>query len=168
VYGSHPHPQQYPPQYVPQYVPQPATIKGVPLQPGERVIFVRNDDGSDARIGNIIVGVLLLVIAIGIIFLVMAFLDHSYTFAITTQRFLLIKGNDPSKAKWIPLGQVRRVTRIMRRGRLDKVRLEGANNQEMLLEVMIDDRDQLGRMVLATVENPALPQQLPPAPNVVP
>jgi hypothetical protein len=85
----------------------PPTVRGVPLQPGERVVFFEEPDDSAARSLLLTLGILTLPIAIGI-----AFLLHRRRLArtsvralvITTQRALVVYGSGASVS--YPLGEL--------------------------------------------------------------
>ncbi len=137
----------------------PPTVKGIPLAPGERVVYYRHDDGRTARIVFAILGVVFLVAVLGVIFLIAALFDYRTTIVITTQRFILVKGKDPPK--WIPHGQVRRLVRVIKGG-LRSIDLYDANGSELSFHVRSDAA--LAETITRYVENPALAAQAPSVP----
>lgn len=158
-HGPPPGPPQWP-QAVPMApISPPPTVKGIPLAPGERVVFYKHDDGKTTRIVFVIVGVLLLVAVLGVIFLIAALFDYRETIVITTQRFILVKGKDPPK--WIPHGQVRRLVRVMKGG-LRNIDLYDANDNE--LSFLVRSTPALAEAITRYVENPALTAQAPSVP----
>ena len=53
------------------------TVMGVPMEPGERVIWFKRHDYTVDKIIMWVVGVLFLVVLIGIIFIFMNYLSHN-------------------------------------------------------------------------------------------
>ncbi len=91
-------PQQ---QMVPQgYGPAPAgaggpTVMGIPLEPGERVIWFRKHDYTMEMIINLVVGALLLIVLIGVIFIVLGLTVNSRNpkaHILTNRRLIWISG----------------------------------------------------------------------------
>ena len=154
----------YPMQPMPCYETQ--TVKGFPLQPGERVVFFHHDDGVTTRIIFIVMGLVFLIAVFGLIFLIAAFFNWSETTAITTHRFIWFKGNDPTKARWIMHGQVRRITRVMRTGECRTMRLEDGRGQE--LEIGVVGQPMMQQAIMGAVDNPQGPAQWPSVANVQP
>jgi hypothetical protein len=74
----------------------PATVCGVPLEPGERVIYFHRTSHATAVIVGIIAGLLTLGIGIGFILIILAiripFANPTF-YVLTTRRLLLIKSN---------------------------------------------------------------------------
>lgn len=84
------------------------TVFGVPLGPGERVIFFRKLDYTVSMIVFIVLGVLLLVVIIGIIFILIGALMPLYqdkAVIVTNRRVILIKAN--RQPRWMDLPNIR-------------------------------------------------------------
>jgi hypothetical protein len=75
----------------------PATCYGVPLEPGERVIFFHRTSHTGTVVFGIIIGILFLALyGLGLIFIILAIripFTNPSIYALTTRRLLLIKNN---------------------------------------------------------------------------
>ncbi len=71
------------------------TVMGVPLEPGEHVIFFRRHDYTMEMIINLVVGALLLIILIGIIFIILGLTVNSRNpkaHILTNRRLIVVGG----------------------------------------------------------------------------
>jgi len=66
------------------------TVFGVPLEPGERVVYFRRVDPNWNKPALIVAGVLTLIFFIGIFFLAAGLMDRTTCWIITTRRFMII------------------------------------------------------------------------------
>ena len=74
----------------------PAGPFGIELETGERVLYVDTPDYASDKVVMSIIGALLLVVGVGIIFLVMAFMWNRWNprgNVVTDRRFVHVKGN---------------------------------------------------------------------------
>jgi hypothetical protein len=133
----------------------PPTVQGLPLAPGERVVFYEHDDGAKMRILFIVLGVLTLVAFIGVIFLIIAFTSKSETIAITTQRIIKIEGKVPT---FFVHGQTARMVRVMKGG---NHRIELYDAQQRQLSFYVRGNDALRETLMRFVENPQLTHHAP-------
>jgi len=122
MYGQQ---QQYPPApqapwgAVPPGYGPPGTVLGVPLEPGERVLWFRKHDYTTEKIILIVFGVLTLIILIGVIFLVMAFTLEGRSpraHALTNRRLLVFGPGNFAPAVY-PLMYITNLTPRRRRSR---------------------------------------------------
>jgi hypothetical protein len=89
----------------------PATVFGVPLEPGERIIYFRRDDPGWQKPFLIVIGVLTLFVFLGIFILYAGITADTVVYVITTKRFLVIEGLKRPKAEFIRHGRVERLTK---------------------------------------------------------
>jgi hypothetical protein len=85
----------------------PQTVCGIPLEPGERVIWFKKHDYTVEKVMMWILGVLFLIVLIGIIFIVLAVLTdgrNPKAHILTNRRLIMIPGNGPPQI--YPLEQV--------------------------------------------------------------
>jgi hypothetical protein len=83
----------------------PPTVQGVPLQPGERVLYYFKPSYTVDKVVFWIIGVILLFVLIGIVFIVLALLmdsRHPRAQIVTNMRVIEISGK--GVPNWIPLG----------------------------------------------------------------
>lgn len=140
------------------------TVKGIPLAPGERVVYFRHDPGNGNRTFLLVLGVLTLVMIVGVVFIILAFQNHASTIAVTTHRFILLKGTNPASAQWVEHGQVREVQRIHQNGGLRNLDLVDAWGNR--LSFYARGNTKLVELVSAFVANPALAAQAPTVPHL--
>jgi hypothetical protein len=100
-YGYAPHPQ--PPAYGQAPMPQPygmsaaaaRTVMGVPLEPGEHVIWFRRHHYTLEMVQNLVLGALLLIVLVGVVFIVLALTVNGRkprAHILTTYRLIYITG----------------------------------------------------------------------------
>ena len=121
-YGQ-PHYQQngYSPQqpYPQPYAPQ--TVWGVPLEPGERVIYYQRLTGIGERLFLFLIGILFLPILVGLLFLYFGVFyeqTHTRVYVITDRRIFSVTGTRKLK-EHIRLAEITKIERVFdqRRGR---------------------------------------------------
>jgi hypothetical protein len=82
----------------------PPTVDGIPLQPGERVVYFVKPDYSFTKVSLLIFGLLFLVVAVGVFFLfARARVDrrNARSLVITTQRLLVAHGTGETSSLWL-------------------------------------------------------------------
>ena len=87
--------------------PMGGTVMGVPLQPGERVIWFRKHDYATEMIVNIVLGVIFLVILVGAIFIILGLTVNGRNpraHILTNRRLIWISGK--GQVQEFPLGQI--------------------------------------------------------------
>jgi hypothetical protein len=82
-------------------LPSPATVRGIPLGPGERVVYFHHTKNVGMRILMFFMGIGLAVLLIGLLFLWLAFTDQSDTTVITNRRFIRVSGKKPAETMGI-------------------------------------------------------------------
>lgn len=97
----------------------PATVCGVPLEPGERVVWIRDygEPRSSTTVLRIVFGLLFAIAVIGLVLLYMAFFPkkfHVRAHVVTNRRLLCIAAD--GTAKQVRWGELKRVTVFHRRG----------------------------------------------------
>jgi hypothetical protein len=98
------------PNYGPPPQAPPATVHGVPLEHGERVLLVDAKDHGNKRVVMLVFGVLFLPLLFGAIFLLLGLFYPSmqvYWTVLTNRRIIAVKGS----RKWsaVPLTAIHRV-----------------------------------------------------------
>ena len=116
-----PYPQQVPPHgqpppyhQQPPYAPPGPTVWGVPLEPGERVLYYKRHTGSGERIFMFAMGVLFLPVLFGLLLLYWAVFyeeTHERAQVITDRRIMGITGTRKLKTVFAA-SQVERVVRV--------------------------------------------------------
>ena len=87
------------------------SVMGVPLQPGERVVYFFKPSYTADKVVYIIVGVMLLIVLFGIIFIVLALLVDSRNpraQIVTNMRVIEVSGK--GVPRWMPLGDAMDLT----------------------------------------------------------
>ena len=92
-------------------------MMGVPLQPGERVVYFFKPSYTADKVAYIIVGVMLLVVLFGILFIVLALLVDSRNpraQIVTNMRIIEVSGK--GVPTWMPLGDAMDLTAQRQQG----------------------------------------------------
>jgi hypothetical protein len=145
MYGGQPY-QSPPP------LPSPASLCGVLLEPGERVVYFRHTKGIGLRVLMFFLGIGLVPILIGLLFLWVAFTDQTETTAITTRRFIRVSGKKPAEV--LGLREVAKVETVNGlRNLLIELRLRDAGGRA--LGVRLEGDDVLRDLVLAIAADPS-------------
>src|SRR5262245_51019644 len=98
------------PCYDPPMVTPVATVYGVPLEPGERVVYYHRSDPGWQKPFLIVLGVLTLIAIIGVVFLLIGIMASTTVYVVTTRRFIVIDGSTVSAIRH---GEVKRITKKM-------------------------------------------------------
>lgn len=154
-----PYPQHAPP---PQYPQQPyaqpgPTVWGVPLEPGERVLYYKRHTGQGERIFLFFIGVIFLPILLGLLFLYWGIFyeqTHERVQVITDRRILGITGTRVLKTAFA-LREIARVVRVT--GQKNQYVLHGPGMKLMIFNIPEHNLAAL-EVVLRQLQNPqALP-----------
>jgi hypothetical protein len=120
-------------------LPSPPTLRGVPLEPGERVVYFHHTKNVGTRVLMFFMGIGLAAILIGFLFLWLAFTDQSETTAITTRRFIRIHGKKPAEV--MGLGDIARKESVYGlRARRTGARLHDAGGRCVSLSFTSDEK----------------------------
>lgn len=142
-------------------LPSPATLRGVPLEPGERVVYFHHTRNIGTRVLMFSMGIGLAVIVIGFLFLWLAFTDQSDTTAITNRRVIRISGKKPAQV--LGLGDIVRTESVHGlRSRLTEMRLYDAAGR--FVSVAFTSDENLRLLVRSILADRSVVESMPPVP----
>jgi hypothetical protein len=129
----------------------PGTVFGVPLEPGERVVYFHRDEPGWQKPFLIVLGVLTLVAIIGLFFLAAGLMADTTVFIITTRRFLIINGKKVSQLRH---GAVKEARLRVKGNRPQWYTLYGHDDTQLAYQLGID-APAMQRAVKAALDAPA-------------
>lgn len=89
-------------------------VFGVPLAPGERVLYYHREEPGWQKPLLIIVGLIMSIGIIGLFILYAGLTATTEVFVVTNRRFMIIEGRKGKKISFIRHGHVKQVTRHMK------------------------------------------------------
>ena len=142
-------------------VPSPATVRGLPLQPGERVVYFHHTRSIGLRVLMFFIGIPLVPLLIGLVFLWVALTDQSEMTVITNYRFVRVSGKKPAAA--IGLREIVRTESVHGlRNRLTEMRLFDATGR--FLSVSFTSDENLRLLVRNILDDRSVVETMPAVP----
>lgn len=136
------------------------TCAGVPLEPGERVLYFRTHDHMASRMGSIIVGIITIPFLIGIIILINVFTaipKEDKAQVVTSRRLFSVNGSGTLllNVRW---EELQGFTKIIFNNRPNQFAVKLGNGQ---VHAFLEDAMHLERMLPALHAHPQMREQAP-------
>lgn len=129
----------------------PGAVFGVPLEPGERVVYFHRDEPGWQKPFLIVLGVLTLFAIIGLFFLLAGLMANTTVFVVTTRRFLII---EPKKVSQVRHGSVKGARLQVKGARPQWFNISGNDGTQLSYQLTVDE-PAMHRAVKAALEAPA-------------
>ena len=145
-----------------------AMVFGVPLEPGERVLYYHRDEPGWQKPFLIIFGLLTLIGFIGIIILAAGLMAKTMVYVVTDRRFMIIEGRKGKSVSFIRHGHVKQVTRKMTNSILKF--LELTDGVTTLSYQVAENAPHMPQTLLGFLDDPSSIERAPSVPheNLIP
>lgn len=145
-----------------------ATVFGVLLEPGERVLYYHRDEPGWQKPLLIIVGLIMLIGVIGLIILYAGLTATTMVYVVTNRRFMIIEGRKGKSISFIRHGHVKQVTRKMTNSILKF--LELTDGVTTLSYQVAENAPHMPQLITGFLNDPSSLERAPTVPyeNVIP
>jgi hypothetical protein len=136
------------------------TVFGVPLEPGERVVYFHREEPGWQKPALIVAGVLLAFAILGLFLLAAGLMATTECTVVTTRRVLIITRK---KTEQIRLDEIKKITKRIKNGRLSWIWLERGAGQPWL-SVQVSTNRGIAPVIDTLAKDPAAFAALPSVP----